>query len=59
MFLCILEMESFKHLLNVTHVGTMNEYERVHLVYVLQSEFYAKASEEFLGISRTYAQVNP
>ena len=59
MFCCILELESFKDLLNVSDIGKLKDTERVHLVYVLQSEFFAKASTEFLNISHAYAQASP
>ena len=54
----ILEVESFKDLLNVSNVWRLEKRERVQLVYALQSKFYEKASAEFLNVSNSYAEVN-
>ena len=55
----ILELESFKYLLKVSHIGTLDNTDRVLLVYMLQSEFFAKASTDFIKISNDYAQASP
>ncbi|XP_068728425.1 NFX1-type zinc finger-containing protein 1-like [Montipora capricornis] len=52
------KLESFKYLLKVSHIGTLNTTDRVLLVYMLQSEFFAKASTEFIKISNDYAQLH-
>ena len=54
----ILEVESFKDLLDVSNVWKLEESKRVQLVYALQSKFYDKASTEFLNVSDSYAEVN-
>ena len=54
----ILEVESLKDLLDVSNIWTLEESERVQLVYALQSKFYDKASTEFLNVSDSYAEVN-
>ena len=54
----ILEVESFKDLLDVDSVWELEESKKVQLVYALQSKFYDKASTEFLSVSDSYAEVN-
>ena len=54
----ILEVESFKDLLDVDSVWELEESKKVQLVYALQSKFYDKASTEFLNVSDSYAEVN-
>ena len=54
----ILEVESFKDLLDVDSVWELGESKKVQLVYALQSKFYDKASTEFLNVSDSYAEVN-
>ena len=36
----------------------LDDSERVKLVYVLQSNYFSKASSEFLTTSKDYAQVS-
>ena len=54
----ILEVESFKDLLDVSNVWKLEKSKKVQLVYALQSKFYDKASTEFLKVSNSYAEVN-
>ena len=54
----ILEVESFKDLLDVSNVWKLEESKKVQLVYAVQSKFYDKASTEFLNVSDSYAEVN-
>ena len=54
----ILEVESFKDLLDVDSVWELKESKKVQLVYALQSKFYEKASTEFLNVSDSYTEVN-
>ena len=57
LFRSFLEVKPFRNLLDVSEVWKMDDNERVELAYVLQSEYYSKASSEFLDVSRAYVQV--
>ena len=54
----ILEVESFKDLLDVDSVWELEESKKVQLVYALQSKFFDKASTEFLNVTDSYVEVN-
>ena len=43
--------------MNESNVWELDLDKRVQFVYVLQSKFFAKASSEFMNVSRAYLQV--
>ena len=51
-------VRDFRDLLDESKVWNLNENKRVQLVYVLQSEYFLKASSEFLDVSKEYMQVH-